>query len=350
MRTRTSLYVSCPLVLILIFSIPGIAQEANSDYPVRLMFYNVENLFDTFDDPHRNDNEFLPNGVRRWNKSRYYRKISSVYKTVLAAGGWSPPAVAAFCEVENRGVLEDLVYGTYLSRYNYGIIHEDSPDERGIDVCLIYRKDIVSVIYSKSWIPLTIKREDFHTRSVLYAKCLIYGDTLHLIVNHWPSRRGGVLAGENTRNRIAEMVRNSCDSLLNCSSGRAKIIVMGDFNCDPGDDAVRKLTEPAGGKCKMINLSAAASSNGRGTYYYSGMWETIDQVIVSGFLTGCREGLSTGQEHLSVFRPEFLLTDNPGNPGDIPFSTYRGYKYQGGFSDHLPVLLDLVLRRSGNGK
>ncbi len=350
MHTRKALNVACPLVLILIFSIPGIAQEDSSEYPVRIMFYNVENLFDTNDDPHRNDNEFLPEGVRRWNKSRYYRKISSVYKTVMAAGGWSPPAVAAFCEVENRSVLEDLVYGTYLSRYKYGIIHEDSPDERGIDVCLIYRKDLVSVICTRTWIPSTIRREDFHTRSVLYAKCLIYGDTLHFIVNHWPSRRGGVLTGEYLRTQIAEMVRKSCDSLQNISSGHAKIIVMGDFNCDPDDVAVRKLTEPGGGNGKMINLSAIASSDGRGTYYYSGIWETFDQVIVSGSLTDCEEGLSTGQELLSVFRPDFLLTANPGNPGDIPFSTYRGYKYQGGFSDHLPVLLDLVIRRSGNGK
>ncbi len=180
------------------------------------MFYNVENLFDTYNDTLRDDEEFLPGGLRRWNNSRYIKKINSVYKTVIAAGEWSPPAVIAFCEVENRKVLEDLIHKTYLSRYPYGIIHEESPDERGIDVCLIFRKDIVQIIDYRSWIPADEKGQDFNTRSVLYTKCEILGDTLHLIMNHWPSRRGGVLAGETRRLSIAGMVRKAADSLVRC--------------------------------------------------------------------------------------------------------------------------------------
>ena len=117
------------------------------------MFYNVENLFDIYDDTLKDDNEFLPDGVMRWNFTRYNKKINSLYKTIVAAGEWNPPAIVALCEVENRKVLEDLIYGTYLSKYNYRIIHEESPDQRGIDVCLIYRKDYAEVIDYRYWIP-----------------------------------------------------------------------------------------------------------------------------------------------------------------------------------------------------
>jgi hypothetical protein len=126
------------LLVLYFFTIKGYPRE---DGPgIRIMFYNVENLFDIYNDPLTDDDEFLPSGVRRWNYKRYSRKINSVYKTIMAAGEWEPPAVVAFCEIENRKVVEYLVNGTYLSKYNYRIIHEDSPDERGIDVCLIYRQ------------------------------------------------------------------------------------------------------------------------------------------------------------------------------------------------------------------
>ena len=127
------------LLLILIIK-QGYSQDVIIQ-PVRIMFYNVENLFDIYDDSLKDDNDFLPDGLMRWNLTRYNKKINSLYKTIVAAGEWNPPAVVAFCEVENRKVLEDLVYGTYLSKYNYGIIHEESPDQRGIDVCMIYRND-----------------------------------------------------------------------------------------------------------------------------------------------------------------------------------------------------------------
>ena len=138
--------------------------------PVRLMIYNVENLFDTRDDSLREDNDFLPGGVMRWNYARYFRKINSLYKTIVAAGSWYPPDIVSFCEVENRKILEDLIYGTYLAKYDYRIIHEDSPDQRGIDVCLIYRTGSLSLIDFRYWIPSSIKREDFITRSVLWVR------------------------------------------------------------------------------------------------------------------------------------------------------------------------------------
>jgi hypothetical protein len=308
------------------------------------MFYNVENLFDIRDDSLREDNDFLPGGVMKWNYSRYNRKINSLYQTIVAAGLWDPPEIIAFCEIENRKVLEDLVYKTYLSKYDYRIIHEDSPDRRGIDVCLIYRSDSLELIDFKYWIPADIKREDFSTRSVLCARFAFLDDTLHLIVNHWPSRRGGVLAGEDLRRQISDMIRMKADSIGRKSFSAAKIIITGDFNCTPDDHEIRMLVDPDKSDVQLTDLSEYLAEEGHGTYRYRGTWEMIDQVIVSGSLLSCKKGLYTSQRMLSIFKPDFLLKKDPKYPGLSPNSTYRGYRYQGGFSDHLPVLLDIGFR------
>jgi len=327
------------LVLLFLFGTFVYSQVDTGSASVRLMFYNVENLFDTYDDPVKDDDEFLPAGLRRWNQTRYKKKLNSIYKTITAAGEWSPPALVGLCEIENRKVLEDLVLGTYLSNYRYGIIHEESPDERGIDVALIFRKDIVHILDYRTWIPAA-KKADFKSRSVLYVKCEIFHDTLHLIINHWPSRRGGVLAGESLRNDIALMVRAAADSLITKSSGNSKIIITGDFNCTPDDPVIKTLIEPGH---YLVNLTSDNSSI-PGTYRYTGIWEQLDQIIVSEPLLSCAKGLYTGHQKFAIYKPDFLLRNDINYPGLTTYPTYRGYRYQGGFSDHLPVLLDLFVR------
>lgn len=331
------------MVLLMFISNIGSSQDL-SDKSFRLMFYNVENLFDIYDDTLKNDDDFLPGGLMRWNSSRYFRKINALYKTIIAAGEWSPPSVVAFCEVENRKVLEDIAYGTYLSKYNYKIVHEESPDQRGIDVCLIYRKDCTEIIEYTYWIPRDIERREFTSRSILYTKLLIGTDTIHLIVNHWPSRRGGVLAGEDLRMKISAMVSEKIDSIVKSSFSGVRIIVMGDFNSTPEDQEIKALLTSFKSGVMLVNLSEAPAAEGQGTYRYMGIWEMIDQIIVSEELLKCKSGLFTDQQLLRVFRPAFLLGKDPKYPGSSPLSTYRGYRYQGGFSDHLPVLLDLKVR------
>jgi exonuclease III len=333
----------CILLLSIVFSAGGYSQDLGFQ-PVRLMFYNVENLFDVYDDTLKEDDDFLPGGLMRWNLTRYIKKINSIYKTIVAAGGWNPPAIVAFCEVENRKVLEDLVYGTYLSKYDYGIIHQESPDPRGIDVCLIYRKNVVDIIDYRYWIPSEINREKFTSRSILYTRLAINSDTVHLIVNHWPSRRGGVLAMEDLRMIIAAMVREKVDSLLDNNSAGAKIIVAGDFNSIPDDQEMKSLTVPHDSVISLVNLSAGPAAKGLGSYRYMGTWEMIDQILVSAGLLTSGRGLYTDPNLFSVFKTDFLLRKDPKYPGLSPLSTYRGYRYQGGFSDHLPVLLDLKAR------
>lgn len=330
------------LLLLLLIYCEGYPQEASAP-EVRIMFYNVENLFDTFDDTLTEDDEFLPRGLRRWNSRRYYTKISSLFKTITAAGEWNPPSVIGLCEIENKKVLEDLIYGTNLSKYDYGILHRNSPDPRGIDVCLVYRKDVVAIISSRFMIPFITRPDQFTSRSVLYAKCLIMGDTVHLFVNHWPSRRGGVLAGEAQRLLIAGMVRDRADSIASASGGKARIIMMGDFNSTPDDNIINLLTGRYGSGLTMINLAADKPSQ-EGSYRYMGIWELIDQAIVSEYFLNCPGGLFTSRDMFRVFRPEFLLIKDAAYPGKSPFSTYSGYRYRGGYSDHLPVLLDLKVR------
>jgi hypothetical protein len=309
------------------------------------MFYNVENLFDVYNDTMKDDEEFLPAGTMRWNSSRYEKKINSLYKTITAAGEWSPPELVALCEVENRKVLNDIIYGTYLSKFNYRIIHEESPDPRGIDVCLIYRPDFISVIYFKYWIPPEIEDKDFKTRSVLYLKMIVKSDTIHLIVNHWPSRRGGVLAADDIRMKIASMVRFRVDSLIKYSDRRAKILLLGDFNSTPDDKEMRLLTGSDEGENNfLINLTQPLVAEGKGTYRYMGIWEMIDQTLVSRQFLAARIGAYTDFKYVNIFSPGFLLVKDPLYPGFMPFSTYRGYKYNGGISDHLPVIVKLYFK------
>ena len=332
--------------LLLSLSLESCFSQDEISKSLRIMFYNVENLFDIHDDSLTDDNDYLPDGLMRWNSTRYYQKIISVSKTIVAAGEWFPPAIVGFCEIENRKVLEDLIFGTGLSKYNYRIIHEESPDRRGIDVCLIYRGNCAAIILYKYYIPPGINREIFNSRSVLYVKLTMASDTFHLFVNHWPSRRGGVLAGANYRRQIASMVREKVDSILERDHTGGKIIIMGDFNCTPDDKVIQSLVYSDKSAEPMVNLSENLTDNGIGTYRYMGAWEMIDQVIVSKQLLQSNQGLFTEQDMFRIYRPDFLLKRDPKYPGFSPLSTYKGYKYQGGFSDHLPILLDLKVRSS----
>lgn len=309
---------------------------------IKLMFWNVENAFDIHDDPATDDDDFLPMGLMRWNEARYRKKINDIYKTIAAAGEWTAPALVGFCEIENRGILEDLLSDTQLSRYEYGIVHEDSPDERGIDVCLIYRQDLLEVISHRYIAPDGRSKTGLGTRTILYSVLGFRDDTIHLFLNHWPSRSGGILREDQMRMELASTVNRLTDSLLSARIGRVKIIVAGDFNSNPGEEQIRLLT--ATGKLhRMINLTERFSDEGIGSYRFQGTWEMLDQVIVSDYFMKSAEGLYTTKKSASIFSPFFLLSKDPNYPGNMPMPMYRGRRYHGGVSDHLPVLLDCNL-------
>jgi len=342
--SKGTLQRSFGTLMLLFIILHDLFSQSREPSSIRMMFYNVENFFDIYDDSLRDDNDLLPQGLMRWNYKRYKQKVISIYKVITAAGEWSPPAVIGFCEVEKRSVLEDLIADTYLSKYDYGIVHEDSPDRRGIDVCLIYRKDLVNLLDYHYLLPKDPIGKESRTRSVLYSIWLISDDTIHLFLNHWPSRRGGVLAGEATRKSISQMLKDKVESLMEGTKGQAKIIVAGDFNCSPEDQEISNLLGKNPDSPGLINLSEHYSEKGEGSYRYMGTWEMLDQVMVSEWLINCDRGINTSEELFRIFNPGFLLRKDQKFPGVSPFSTYLGFRYQGGYSDHLPVLLDLRIK------
>lgn len=209
------------LVALLMFSVVLSFPLAGQDFSV--MFYNVENLFDTEDDTTRNDEEFLPEGTRRWTPFRYHKKLGAIARAVAAAGEWDLPSVIGLCEIENEKVVRDLAYGTMLSAGNYGIVHRDSPDPRGIDLALLYRRDRFTLSEVKSWLPGNTDNTPVMTRNLLYVKLRSGADTLHLLLCHLPSRRGGVLAAGELRERMVKLAAMKVDSILNVTRGRGEL-------------------------------------------------------------------------------------------------------------------------------
>lgn len=281
-----------------------------------LFFWNLENYFDPFDDPATLDDEFTARGEKHWSWKRFEHKRNGIAKTILAASQHGePPLLCAFAEVENRMVLKQLVQNTPLEKLDYGIIHRDSPDERGIDVALIYRKE--------GFKPLKVESvrvsEDFNTRDILYVKGVMKGDTVHVAVNHWPSKRGGAAISQTRRGVAQERLSALCDSISAASPGQ-RIIAIGDFN-----DTPENITLP------LHNLAAPLARRGEGTLKYRGNWEMIDQCLVSD-TAGCR---------LQVFKPAFLVEQDRTFTGDKPRRTYIGPRHNGGLSDHLPIVLTI---------
>ena len=322
------------IIVISLMLLAGTFRAGGQEFDV--MFYNVENLFDTVDDTTKNDDEFLPGGSRRWTKNRYYKKINNLARVIAAGGHWELPVLAGLCEVENEQVVKDLVFGTILSAGNYGIVHRESPDQRGIDLALIYRRDYAEILEVRTWVPFMDEPARFESRNLLYAKMTIFSDTLHMILCHFPSRRGGVLAAGELRQKMALLVREKADSLLSAEADAA-LVVMGDFNAGPGDETIRIMTADGG----LVNAFATEASQGQGSYKYQGMWEMIDQVVVSASMAEARGQFRTDMQSIRTVSEPFMLVDDADYPGKKPFSSYSGFRWAGGYSDHLPVIITI---------
>jgi endonuclease/exonuclease/phosphatase family metal-dependent hydrolase len=315
-----------------------------SELPYRIVFYNTENFFDTRNDTLTADDEFTPVGGRHWNYSKYQSKLTNLYKTFIALGNWNPPDLIGICEVENKQVLTDLVNNTPLSKYNYRIIHANSPDKRGIDVAMLYNNARVNIIRSRYF---GIDKAGLFTRDILYCQARLGDDTCHFLINHWPSRSAGQLETEPDRLAAAARLRSIVDSLIHVCK-KPKIVIMGDFNDEPWDmslsQTLKAITDTRNAQSDYLyNLSRAPESGKfKGTVKFRGEWTLFDQVIVSGSLLGAAKGLHVQPGDYHIFAESFLLEPDEQYNGFKPFRTYNGYKYQGGFSDHLPVYIDLV--------
>ncbi len=312
----------------------------------RIMFYNVENLFDIYNNPEKEDDEFTPGGSRNWNRFRFREKLMNIYRVIVAAGEWEPPEIIGLSEVENSYVLEQLTLSTPLSGAGYEFVHRNSPDRRGIDVALLYRPEKFRLL-KKDFYSVECEFDTlFKTREILYTKGVtLCSDTLHLFVNHWPSRWGGQAATEHRRIMAANVLRSAIDSVFE-TNRFARIIVMGDFNDEPHNKSISEVLGAGSDFSEtclsgLYNLFADFGRQGRGTLKFRGEWYLFDQIIVSGSLLGGAEGLSVRQGSVTIFDPPFLLVRDDSYFGYKPFRSYEGFRYTGGYSDHLPVYIDL---------
>ncbi len=328
-----------PVLLMWSVSFSLFSQEPQS---VNILFYNVENLFDPADDPDKKDDDFTPGGNLRWTYGRKEEKLNHISRVVLYAGGWSPPVLVGLCEVENLNVLKSLVWNTGLNYLRYHIIHYPSPDERGIDVALLYQSNRFKILSSRP-VEVRFQEGERPTRDILYVSGLLDNtDTLHVMVNHWPSRYGGAVATIPKRLAASEVLVALCDSILQIHP-QAKIVAMGDFNDGPNDESLLNVTRLRGGvPSELFNLALQPEGEVPGTIKYRNAWSLFDQMIVSKVLLSDSTNLHVEPPRMKIVAPDFLLEEDSDYPGVRPWRTYRGFKYIGGYSDHLPVMITLT--------
>lgn len=341
------------IVALLCLSLPVIAQKGNNYKVAAIGFYNLENLFDTLDMPGKNDEDFLPNGRLQWNTAKYMSKEANLAKVISQLGtDLSPDGVALLgvAEVENQKVLEDLVSQPDLKSRNYQIIHFESPDERGIDVGLLYQAKYFQPISSRA-IPVNLKDPKTgipdYTRDVLYVTGKFDGEIIHVLVNHWPSRRGGETASAWARAAAASVGKAVADSLKQADPN-AKVLIMGDLNDDPDS---KSLTDVLKARRSADNLKPDELynpmfdlyKNGNGTLAYKDSWDLFDQMILSkGFVD--KEAGGWQLYKAQVFRQPWLLQTEGAFRG-YPFRTFVGDIFINGYSDHLPVFLYFLKKK-----
>jgi len=317
----------------------------------RIMFYNVENLFDIFDDTLKNDDEFLPDGEKFWTYNRYLEKLANIAKVVTAIGMWEAPEIIGLCEIENYYVLEGITKFSALKVHDYQICHYESPDDRGIDVALLYQASKFKPIKTKKVLVKFPPALGKITRDILYV-CGVTTrkDTLHVFVNHWPSRWGGMMDSEPRRMYAASVLRNEVDSIFKINP-KANIIIMGDLNDFPTNKSV---IETLKAKTEYNNIISNELYNlayylqeikGKFSHKYQGEQGILDQMIISGALLDTTANFYTRLNNAHVFDADFLLERDENNIGFKPFRTYIGFKFHGGYSDHLPVYLDLFYQK-----
>ncbi len=318
----------------------------SSNKSQKIIFYNVENLFDTVDDPGTDDSEFLPESDKKWDEEKYKAKLDHTAEVIIAICGKKAPMLVGLCEVENEKVIYDLITLTDLKVWNLGYVHHDSPDERGIEVALLYNKDFVSILQSEVE-PVVFDDPNDKTRDVIMYHCALRsGDTLYAIVNHWPSRIGGDKETEPKRITAAQTVMQHVDRAYQLDAN-ANIVIMGDFNDEPDNISIHdtlNAKSPAEvlSDSMLVNLMFEKQMNGEGSYYYKSDWNMLDQFIVSWAVFNGTQNLQADQTDAHIFKDDFLMfLPEKGDPR--PNRTYGGDEYYGGYSDHLAIYLELQI-------
>ena len=346
MKIKTSLLIVLILTITTVFSQEKKAYKVNT-----VAFYNLENLFDTENDPLTYDDDRTPDGKDHWTEEIYQDKLKNMAKVMAEIGAevsGSAPTMIGVCETENRKVLEDLVNQETLVEQDYGIIQFDSPDRRGIDVALLYKKKLFTPTHYKAKELLIYDDNDkskrVFTRDQLVVSGMLDGEKIHLIVNHWPSRSGGEKRSRSKRIKAAKLNRQIIDSIFS-DDPYAKIITMGDFNDDPTNPSVK---DHLNAKRKANNLDIKELYNpmedlakqGYGSLAYRDSWNLFDQIIISTELT--KKDFSSYRFYQAGIYNKTYLVNAHGRYKGYPYRSFASGSYTGGYSDHFPVYIYLV--------
>lgn len=326
--------------LISIYSSAQTKLKSNSKQ-LTVAFYNVENLFDTIDNAGVIDEEFLPNSPKNWNQQRYFEKLDHISEVMvgLASKTDEMPDVIGLCEIENRGVLVDLIARKGLLEQGYKVVHEDSKDARGIDVAfLIKSKEIKEITHLA--LEVDLKPDTYKTRDILQLTATWNKkDTIAFFVNHWPSRRGGETESEPKREQAAAVLKNATDNYLK-SHPNGNVVAVGDFNDYPTNKSILEVLGASNdSSATLFNLNYDLYVNQKiGSHYYKGEWGMLDQIIVSKSMLNRLAMSPDSKTPLNgVFSADFMLYTDKKTGEKSPSRTYGGNKYFGGYSDHLPT-------------
>ncbi len=320
--------------LLLIFVVS--CQDKPELNEITVVSYNVENLFDTEDDPAVNDEDFLPDSKKQWTSERYQKKLDDIARVLTSVSPEDLPEVIGLVEVENKKVLEDLVATAAMAPGKYKIVHHDSPDKRGIDVALLYRPAEFDLV---DFEVITVD-PGFATRDILHVQGKLNGELFHFFVNHWPSRIGGLEKSEPNRIVAATALKMKLDEILT-HDPNANIVIMGDMNDEPDNKSIAEVLGAGApdGSDKLVNLMEPDDTAGHGSYNYRGNWNMLDNLVVSSNLL-TKDGFKLVGGKGFVFADEWMEYKN--KDGEIsPNRTYGGPNYYGGVSDHFPVYFEM---------
>jgi hypothetical protein len=321
------------------------SQELNKNkhYSISAIgFWNVENLYDTLNDPWKNDEDFTPNGINAWNGKRYWTKIDRLSEVISQMATEITPdglAILGLCEIENKSVIRDLINSPRLKKRNYQFIHIEGPDARGVDPSFIYDPNYFKVSKAVAY-RVKLTTDSMHrTRDILVIGGSFLGEPLTVLVNHWPSRRGGEMLSRENRNTAAKLARHIADSVT-LADPQTKIVIMGDLNDDPVNECVKKHIRTYADVRKpkddfYFNPMEKPFKDGIGTLAWQDSWNLFDQILLSQPWTG---GTYTTWQYYAVriFNKPFVKSDF-GSFKNYPFRTYSGGAYTGGYSDHFAV-------------
>lgn len=335
------------MLLMLVLGCACRASAQPSRDSLMVAFYNVENLFHPSDDSLTRDDDFTPEGLYHWSYKKYYKKIANVAKVLVAMGGGSLPALVGLAEIENEQVLKDLCYRSPLRAYGYRYVHHDSPDRRGVDVALLYRDSLVTVLREHK-VPVVFPFEPkTRNRDLLYALVrLPCGDSLHLVVNHWTSRFGGYAATIPKRNHYADVTRQLVDSVMHLNPF-ANVLLLGDFNDYATDESMvahlrARAFAPENSEDTLFNLMYYfENQNNMGSHKHEDFWRCLDQIIVSRALLLGHSRLRIAHQRPYIFQAPFLFVPDEKYGGVKTYRTFLGPRYIGGYADHLPVYVVL---------